>query len=305
MPDGTFTARLPRLQALQRNRYEVSRIMQSVNASQTSAAPSSMIGRHWRNRKIYRRTGDWIWSLYNRALNRSTGRILPGRGKVRPVHVTSLDRPLYIRLGATDWLVLEELFVHDVYGSVLRTVSEARHIIDLGANIGLSVRLWQKHYPNAQIVAVEPDEGNFAVCQMNVEAGENPKRVLMLKTCAAGSSRPVVLNRTGGEWGFSIASAPTAGVQAMQSQTMPQILEQANDSQQVDLLKCDIEGAEAELFADCGPWIRRMKSIMVELHAPYDMTMFLLDIKRGGGEFDVTTIYESTWNTILLLHSKV
>ena len=48
-----------------------------------------------------------------------------------------------------------------------------------------------------------------------------------------------------------------------------------------------------------------MKSIIVELHASYDKTKFLVDIKRGGGEFDVTTIYESTWNTILLLHSKV
>jgi len=264
-----------------------------------------MIGRHWRNRKIYRRIGDWIWSLYNRALNRPTGRILPGRGKVRLVHVTSLELPVYIRLGATDWLVLEELFLHNVYGCVLRTVSEARHIIDLGANIGLSVRLWQKHYPNAQIVAVEPDDGNFAVCQMNVEAGENPKRVLMLKTCASGSSRPVVLNRTGGEWGFSIASGVTEGVEGMQSQTMQQILEHASDPQVIDLLKCDIEGAEAELFADCGPWIRRMKSIIVELHASYDKTKFLVDIKRGGGEFDVTIIYESTWNTILLLHSKV
>ena len=91
----------------------------------------------------------------------------------------------------------------------------------------------------------------------------------------------------------------------MQSQTMQQILAQASDPQVVDLLKCDIEGAEAELFADCGPWIRRMKSIVVELHAPYDKTKFLVDIKRGGGEFDVTTIYESTWNTVLLLHSKV
>ena len=263
-----------------------------------------MIGRHWRNRRIYRHTGDWLWSLYNRALNRPTGRILPGRGKIRPVHVASVDQPLYIRLGTTDWLVLEELFLNDGYGAVLRTLKDARNIVDLGSNIGLSVRLWQKHYPSARITAVEPDEGNFAICQLNVESGENPKRVLVLKTCAAGTSRPVILNRSGGEWGFSMTSPPTPDTLAMQSQTMPEILMQAGDPQQVDLLKCDIEGAEAELFADCGPWIRRMKSIMVELHAPYDKTKFLDDIKRGGGDFDVTTIYESSWNSILLLHAK-
>jgi hypothetical protein len=48
-----------------------------------------------------------------------------------------------------------------------------------------------------------------------------------------------------------------------------------------------------------------MKSITVELHARYGKAKFLVDIKRGVGEFDVTTIYESPWNTILLLHSKV
>lgn len=263
-----------------------------------------MIGRHWRNRKIYRRNRDWLWSLYNRALNRPTGRILPGRGKIRAVHVASLDRPLYIRLGTTDWLVLEELFLNDGYGAVLRALKDARCILDLGSNIGLSVRLWQKHYPDAQIIAVEPDEGNFSVCQLNVESGENPKRVHVLKTCAAGTSRPVVLNRTGGEWGFSMASAPASDAVTMQSQTIPQILPQAGDPAHVDLLKCDIEGAEAELFAECREWIRRIKTIMIELHAPYDKTKFLDDIKRGGGEFDVNTIYESSWNTILLLSAK-
>ncbi|HEV8293439.1 MAG TPA: FkbM family methyltransferase, partial [Tepidisphaeraceae bacterium] len=92
--------------------------------------------------------------------------------------------------------------------------------------------------------------------------------------------------------------------QTMQSQTIPQILQQAGDPQEVDLLKCDIEGAEAELFADCGQWIRRMKNIMIELHAPYDKSKFLDDIKRGGRAFDVNTIYESSWNTILLLNVK-
>src|SRR5258705_8638429 len=153
---------------------KVSPIMQSVNANQPGA-PSSMIGRHWRKRKLYRRTTDWIWSLYNRALNRPTGRILPGRGRIRPVRVAALDQPLYIRLGTTDWLVLEELYLDDGYGAVLRNLPDARQIIDLGSNIGLSVRLWQKHYPHAHIVAVEPDDDNFNICRMNVEAGEDPK----------------------------------------------------------------------------------------------------------------------------------
>ena len=45
------------------------------------------------------------------------------------------------------------------------------------------------------------------------------------------------------------------------------------------------QGFLAELFADCGPWIGRMKNIMIELHAPYDKSKFLEDIQHGGGEF--------------------
>src|SRR4051794_34257742 len=107
-----------------------------------ASAPSSMLSRHWRNRTIYRRTRDWLWSLYSRALSRRSGRFLPGRGKVRPVRVAALNHPLYLRLGTTDWLVLEELYLNDGYAPVLRSLPDARQIIDLGSNIGLSVRLW-------------------------------------------------------------------------------------------------------------------------------------------------------------------
>ena len=253
---------------------------------------------------MYRGTGDWLLGLYNRVLIRPIGRMLPGRMRIRRVRVRSLKDPVFVRLGTTDWLVLEELFLHDGYGSVLRGVSDVRQIVDLGSNIGLSVRLWQKHFPNAQIVAVEPDDGNFALAQLNVQAGEDPQRVRFLKTLAAGSSRPAYLDRTGGEWGYSMASTGAPNEAPIQSLTLPQILKHAGDPPQVDLLKCDIEGAEAELFADCGLWIKRVKSIVVELHAEYTKAKFLADINRAGGDFDVTTISESGWNAVLILHSR-
>ena len=55
----------------------------------------------------------------------------------------------------------------------------------------------------------------------------------------------------------------------------------------IDLLKCDIEGSEAELFADCQAWINRVRNLVVELHQPYSAGQFCEDIRRGGGVFEI------------------
>lgn len=69
----------------------------------------------------------------------------------------------------------------------------------------------------------------------------------------------------------------------------------------MDLLKCDIEGAEAEVFANCADWIERIRWLMVELHPPYDKRKCLADLERNGGRFIVR--HEQQWvgQEVLLL----
>ena len=62
---------------------------------------------------------------------------------------------------------IDELFVDEVYKSVLNT--EQPYILDCGANIGLSVIYFKKQWPNATVIAFEPDEKNFEYLNKNTE----------------------------------------------------------------------------------------------------------------------------------------
>jgi hypothetical protein len=69
----------------------------------------------------------------------------------------------------------------------------------------------------------------------------------------------------------------------------------------VDLLKIDIEGAEAEIFANCQTWISRIKNLMIELHSPYSEDLFLNDLKRANSALRVVESNIVSGNPLLFL----
>ena len=48
------------------------------------------------------------------------------------------------------------------------------------------------------------------------------------------------------------------------------------------LLKCDVEGSEAEIFADCGEWLSRVDAAVVETHPPHNAAALLADVEKAG-----------------------
>lgn len=227
-------------------------------------------------RRRYARTGDWLASLYQRAARSLP---LPGRGATRELHLRDVDGPLYARLATSDINVLEEIFFHDTYAPVLPLKHKGvATIIDLGANVGYASRYFQIHFPGAWVVAVEPDEDNLRLCRLNAPSATP------IRACAVGRARQVFLDRSRAAWAFQMSDSAQAG-DPVDGLTVPQILERAGVSGPVDLLKCDIEGAEAELFDDCSAWIAKVRAAIVELHAPYTSAQLLEDLRRNGAQF--------------------
>ena len=54
---------------------------------------------------------------------------------------------------------------------------QPKTILDAGANIGLASTFFALHFPNATIVAVEPDPGNFKMLEINTMRFGNVHRV--------------------------------------------------------------------------------------------------------------------------------
>lgn len=244
------------------------------------------------------RFGDarsWLLGLYSGLLLRRRGWPLPGRGAIVRVRFAGQKGDYFVRLGTSDLLVAGEMFREGEYAPVLDSdLGDVRAVVDLGANVGLSIRLWQERFPNARIVGVEPDASNMEVCRRNVGAGLRPERVTLIQACVAGERRRVVLDRSDLAWGFRMKDRGAAGnggtATEVEAIPLPDVLGRAGMGGAIDLLKCDIEGAEVEVFAGCAEWIGGVRHLVVETHAPYSQELFAADLRRAGSEFSLRTL---------------
>lgn len=239
------------------------------------------LSRLWRLRNRYAHFRDWLLGLYHRALMRSPGLPLPGRERVRRVHLKGVAEPFYVRLGTPDWYVFEEVFFDVVYDPLIQQAgSEVRQIIDLGANAGFTTRLWQMKFPEAAIIAVEPDAANLEMCGLNLLDKEN--RPQLVRACVSGVERKVALDRSGGSWRFTMHEAEGPEEELIEARTLSQIMLDCGMSGTIDFIKCNIEGAEEEVFAQCAEWIGRVRRMAVQVHHPYTGARLLEDLERAG-----------------------
>jgi len=236
---------------------------------------------HWRTRMTYCRTLDWFCSIYSDLILLVRGVRWPGRRVVRTVYSPFLDGPTFLRVGTSDWGMFEQLLCDGEYAPLFEhNPSGIRVILDLGANIGLSVRLWQRAFPGSTITAVEPDPENLAAARRN-----GGSAVHFIQAGAGAQAGKFFLDQVGSECSYKVRETPAdSNAISVDVLTVPQILETANIKGDVDFLKCDIEGSEIALFKNCASWIKRVRNLAVELHPPYTSEEFLSDLQGAGSE---------------------
>lgn len=146
----------------------------------------------------------------------------------------------------------------------------AKEIIDLGANIGLSVLFFAERYPDAHITAVEPEKKNFELMAQNLH-GYKDRVTLMLGAIWPYDGEVQLVDhdeREGylGAWGERTQSTISNPSKAVKAYSLPSIMAYVNIDQ-IDILKIDIEGAEYDLFNDrYESWIDKVKLLIIETH---------------------------------------
>ena len=174
------------------------------------------------------------------------------------------------------------MFVADDYQNVRELADAPRTILDLGANIGLSVRLWQEWFPNAEIVAVEPNPQSVAIARQNISIGPKPDAVKFIEAAIGHVAGTVYLSTADQPWLHSTVSVASESTIAVSSVTVSDCLEMLGSCDRFDLCKCDIEGAEAGLFRHCREWIEKIGVLLIETHAPYNIEILETDLKKNG-----------------------
>jgi FkbM family methyltransferase len=199
------------------------------------------------------------------------------------VNLKTLGPGVKLRSHTTDIFVLKEILADDILHALPADPS-VQTVVDLGANTGLSYRWLHQRYPQAKFVCVEPDAGNAAVLRENVAASNGHCRIV--PACIGAYERTVGLHSESGEWGFEMVE----GGGEIAVMTMDQVLADSGIDR-IDILKCDVEGAEDELFADCRSWIHRVRKMVVECHGrPMTADSLLAAIAANGCQFRLTHV---------------
>jgi FkbM family methyltransferase len=167
------------------------------------------------------------------------------------------------RRAGSDVAVVTQVFVTREYGPVA-SLNKVGLIVDCGANIGLSSYYFLHRYPAARLIAVEPDPDNCELCRKNLAPFGD--RAVVLQAAVWPENRPLRItpaSRHGGAWSLEVEPWPEGDVEGL---TIPEILRRAGTSARIDLLKMDIEGAEADVFRESPAWLQTTRNIAIELH---------------------------------------
>lgn len=230
-----------------------------------------------------RRSSDLVRLMQVRLALSKVGKLACPRPIEVSVDLDSLGK-VVLRSHTTDISVLSELVVSDTYRPLLDVVDgPIESIVDLGANTGLAARWFANQFPGARLVCVEPEPGNAATLRANLQPLVG---AIAIEACVGGHRRRVALDTSGGEFAVTMKDTDDQESKLTDVITMHDVLEQSG-LETIDLLKCDIEGAEQELFADCRSWIGRVGTIVIECHGDYGVDDLISDLAANGALYDI------------------
>ena len=143
----------------------------------------------------------------------------------------------------------------------VRFMGKTPLVVDCGANIGLAARWFNTEFPEAKIVAIEPDSQNFTKAER----------------IAGRRNVELLLSAVGSKSGFCEIVDPGLGNDAYRTRqtdlgtipivSIPDILEKYRSSDYVPfIIKIDIEGAESDLFSANLDWMGKFPLLIIELH---------------------------------------
>lgn len=158
-------------------------------------------------------------------------------------------------------------FIDETYTRLVNA-GETPLIIDAGANIGASVLFFRWRYPQAKIIAIEPEASNFELLQFNTAGRPN---ISLSRSALASTDSSMDLYDPGRSTDAFRAVPCGAGGHGEKIDTVPalsvsSLLGIAGPNITPLLAKIDIEGGEAELFSANTDWVDAFPAIAIELH---------------------------------------
>ena len=148
-------------------------------------------------------------------------------------------------------------------------------IIDVGANVGVSVLYFCSTLDEPEIHAFEADPEIFKKLKRNTERYAAKANVHLINAAAYISNGTIGFAHEGADGGQ--ISPVTNGRDALKIQSID-LLDYLLGFERIALLKIDIEGAEALVVPHCAPAFDRIERIFIEYHSSPDKEQSIVHI---------------------------
>lgn len=152
-----------------------------------------------------------------------------------------------------------EIFVRKIFA--FKCEDPSPRILDLGANVGLSVLFFKKLYPRARIVGFEADPGIFSYLRRNVH-GNGFTDVDLINKAAWDRETILQFSSTGADAG-RVAFEDDSHLIQVASVNMTEYLQRNH----FDFIKMDVEGAEETILPAIRDHLKIVKWLCVEYHS--------------------------------------
>jgi len=187
------------------------------------------------------------------------------RGTVITAPVPRSGATVQLRYGTADMRVFRHVMLKE--DCRVSSVRQPAVIIDAGAHIGMVSVYYALKYPQARILAIEPEPDNFALLRQNTKAFAN---ITPINAALLDHTGQVALHNPDGEtWTFKVldnaGATPEPGATIVPTVTVEQLMNQYQFPA-IDILKLDIEGSEVPVLRHAQAWINRVKVLLVETH---------------------------------------
>lgn len=182
-------------------------------------------------------------------------RFLYKKSRFEELKIIILRKDFYLADSASFIHMYKDIFYEERYKFVSK--SRAPFIIDAGANIGVSVTYFKSLYPEAKILAFEPDPEIFHYLQKNTYGLSNVQ-LINKGIYDEVTEIDFVMDHSDGGSIFQSSDNKIKIETCLLSTFL---------NEKVDFLKIDIEGAETKVLNECKHKLHNVENLFIEYHS--------------------------------------
>ncbi len=159
-----------------------------------------------------------------------------------------------------DHFIAGEVFDHRYYELPMDPPAT---ILDLGSHAGYTAVYFARRWPTADLVCVEPCPENLRLLKINLRS--NGVRARVIESAVASEDGTSTLRIDAKDYGHRLEQTGGGASVRVRTLSVESILRRTGWPR-IGLLKCDIEGAERDVFFRNEGWLSRVDAVGIEWH---------------------------------------